>query len=278
MLRLGGTGFGVGLAAGYAPDRANGGFATDVHKSSAFVDWSLANGRASYQGAVALHDESGGTSLAQRYLSVSQRVRLGRAFLLQRVRFDAAGGRGGWSLANLDLNALTPLAGDLLVRAHYGRRSFTWTGLGEPDTVRPHQERLGGGLLFAGAHISLGADLSLTQWDDGTRAATWSASLAVPRTPVAGIGFGATATRYGAEDGDSYFLAPYLTRLFGTVSTNLSYQRYRTGGGRADDYQAGLLALSFPLPGRMYASLRAQSQWGSAASGNRLFASLARSF
>jgi len=276
-VRIGGRVFGIGAAAGFEPDRVNGGPDTDATKTSVFTDLMLRGPSADWQAGVVVHQDRAADGRTERFISGSQRLRVGRATLLHRMRLDAAQGWGDWSVTQLHVIAVTPLVGRLLARGHYARRSFDWQPL-EPDTVRPHNERRGAGLLYSGSNFSLSGDASLTDWTDGGSARTYSASIAVQRTFLAGLGFGVAATRWEGDDGYSDYLSPSITRRFGRGMTSVSWQRYRTAGPAISGYDAASLMLSFPLPGGMFSSLRLQTQWGDRTSSNRVFTSVWKSF
>jgi hypothetical protein len=276
MMRAGGR-FGVGFAAGYEPDRANGRLVTDNVKATAFVDYGYRTTRFGYEAGVSAHQGSDWLGADERFLSWSQRLRLGRAYLQQRARLDAGTGWSAWSLSQLDLTALMPLIGDLAVRAQFARRSFDGTVVGA-DSIRPRHERKGVGLLFSGSNLSMSADVSFNDWSDGVGTRTWSASAGLLRTPLAGLGLGVAANVWNSETGESRYISPWLSRSFGTASARVAYQRYEAAGSDASDYQATALSLSFGLPAGLQATIRAQTQWGASMSGHRLFTSLWKSF
>jgi hypothetical protein len=273
LVRVRGGGLSAGVAAGFEPDRVNGGFSTARRKSSVFVEVSARGAEVGYQNSLAVHDAQSDSGEDTRYLSLSQRLRLGRATLLQRVRVDAENGWGGWNVSHLDGSLLLPVAGPLMLRAHYQRRSFDWLPQ-DPDTVRPHQQRAGAGLLISSARVNLTADASVTRWSDGPQTRSYSGSIALSRL-LAGIGLGASGSWWAEAGTESYYISPFLERAFGRARANLAYQRY--DAGPASRNEAAVASLSFPMPGNLYTSIRASTQWGSGSS-QRLFMTLARSF
>jgi hypothetical protein len=190
------------------------------------------------------------------------------------LRADAETGWSGWNISHFDTNFLAPLIGDLMVRAHYQRRTFDWDL--DADSASPRQQRAGGGLLYAGTRFNLAADASLTRWSDGHETQSASASMALNRL-LAGTGLGASGSWWRDEDADSYYLAPWLERSFGRVRTNLSWQQYHASGAAASDYQSAVFSVSFPMAGGLYTMIRASTQWG-AGSSQRLFMTLSKSF
>ena len=77
------------------------------------------------------------------------------------MRLNATDGWSGWSLRQLDLNAMLPLLPGLYLQGHFARRSWDWD-LASPDTIRPQNERKGGGILVSAGRFSEGpGDLGL---------------------------------------------------------------------------------------------------------------------
>ncbi len=277
MMRAGGRGFGLGVASGFEPDQVNGGVDTRSTKYSVFSDWTVRRHSTSYQGGLSLHRERDTNGSEARYISGSERLRLGRAMFLQRIRVDAGPGWSGWSLTQLDLDALTPLFAKLLARAHYARRSFDWNPL-EPDTTRPHNARRGLGLIWSGALVDLSVDASLTDWSDGQNARSLSGSLSLQRLPLASLSLGLSGSQWESESENSWYLSPWIGRSYGRTNTTVSWQHYRAVTSTESSYEAASMTLSFPLPGGLYTSLRAQTQWGASSSSNRIVTSIWKPF
>jgi hypothetical protein len=276
MLRVGGRSAGIGVAAGYEPDRINGGFDRSSPKLSVFADYAYRGPRAGYTLNLSAHDDQGPIVQAGRYVSVSQRLRFGRASVQHRMRLSAADGWNAWTVTQLDLNAMLPLVSSLYVRGHFARRSYDWD-LAQPDTIRPQNERKGGGLMVSAGRFSLSTDASLAQWNDGGRTTNYSGSMSIARSPLAGIGLGASANLQQGDGMDSWYVSPWLTRNFGRASVSAAWQRYDATSGGPNEYQAASLSLTLPLPGGAFTSLRAQKQFGMSSS-NRIWASLWKSF
>jgi len=276
MIRLGGRSAGLGVAAGYEPDRVNGGFDRSSPKFSVFADYAYRGPSAGYSLNLSAHDDRGPTVDGGRYVSVSQRLRLGRASVQHRMRLNAADAWNGWSVTQLDLDAMLPLVSSLYIRGHFARRSYDWD-LSRTDTVRPQNERKGGGLLVAAGRFSLSMDASLAEWNDGGKARNYAGSMSIARSPLAGLGIGASANLQQGDGMDSWYISPWLTRSFGRTSVTASWQRYDATGGGPNEYQAASLSLTLPMPGGVFTSLRAQKQLGMSSS-NRVWASLWKSF
>jgi hypothetical protein len=276
MLRIGGRSAGIGLAAGYEPDRVNGGFDRSSPKLSVFADYAYRGPNAGYSLNLSAHDDQGPIVDAGRFVSISQRLRFGRASIQHRMRLSAADGWNAWTVTQLDLNAMLPLVSSLYIRGHFARRSYDWD-LSQPDTVRPQNERKGGGLMVSAGRFSLSMDASLAEWNDGGRTTNYSGSVSIARSPLAGIGVGASTNLQQGDGMDSWYVSPWLTRSFGRASMSASWQRYDASSGGANEYQAASLSLTLPLPGGAYTSFRAQKQFGMSSS-NRIWASLWKSF
>lgn len=276
-VRLGGRTVGIGAAAGFEPDRVNGGFSTEASKTSVFTDLMLRGETASWQVGLAAHRGTGLDGRIDRFVGQTQRLRIAGATLIQRVRLQAGDGWGDWTVGWLDVTTVIPLVGHLLARGHYARRSYDWQLL-EADTARPNNERAAAGLFYSSAVLSFSGDASLTEWSDGRVTRTYSASAAVQRSPLAGLGFGVVVTHSESEDAVSDYVAPSVTRRFGRSVASFTYQLYRAEGRSAMDYEAASLTLSVPVPGAMHASLRAQTQWGDQTSSNRIFTTLWKAF
>ena len=99
--------------------------------------------------------------------------------------------------------------------------------------------------------------------------------MALSRLPLARIGLGVSASWWTEAGADSYFISPYVERVFGNVRTSISWQRYDADA--ASPYESAVASFSLPLPGNVHAMIRASTQWGSGSS-QRVFMTLSRSF
>ena len=124
LMRVGGrTGPGIGVVAGFEPQRGNEGFSQDVTKVTGFADFSARGSSWSYSSDASFHVlRSDVDGLAdQTFAGWSQQLSLGRMTFNQRLRVDRAAGSGEWTLAQLRVRTGVSVAGPLRLNVGYSR-------------------------------------------------------------------------------------------------------------------------------------------------------------
>ena len=279
MVHYGEEGLGGGVALGFEPELWNEGVSTDRPKLSGFLDYNARGEGAEYSGALSFHTIRPRIDLPDRtYLGLSQRVRVGNAWIRQRLQVDRSNEGSEWTLTRLQLDASLPLSGGL--SAHGGWRR--WRGyypVLPTDGAGPRQDRASVGLSYWAGGGGLSADVSLDRPEMGEESRTVSSSFYLRRTPLLGLGFSATASYWTRGEDSSLFLSPEVRREFGRVEVRGAYRLYDTSTEFGEiHHQSADAALTFPLGRGFSARFQGFVQWGADLTSNRVLASLWKSF
>ena len=277
LIRVGGdSGLGVGVAAGFQPDRYNQGLSQDVPKVTGFLDYAIRRPEWRYQTDVSFHllRPRAEDLLDRSFGGWSQRLTVKRVSLDQKLQMDRNPETGTWSLTRLRLRASVGL--DHRVRVHAGvvRRRSPFLRLG--DLLSDAERNEGSvGLSVMGAVGSFSVDVASTGWNGEERGTAVSGSVGyrLGRVQLHGSG-----RRWARQGSSSLSAAPGVSFSWGSLRSRLGYQYYRTQGLTTLTSQAGDLSLSAPLSGGWRMTARIRQQWGSSFSGTYLRTSLSRSF
>jgi len=279
MVHYGEDGLGGGVAVGYEPALWNEGISTDKPKMSGFLDYNARGDAAEYSGAVSFHTMRPLTDLPDRtYLGLSQRLRLGSAWIRQRLQVDRSPSGSDWTLTRLQVDASLPLSGSL--SAHGGWRR--WRAASPVlliNRLAPQHDRANVGLSFWAAGGGFSADFSLDRPEAGEQARTVSSSLYLRRTPLLGLGFSGMASYWTRGANSSLLLAPEVRRAIGAGEIRGTYRFYQmTGDFIENRSHFADMAITFPIGAGVSARLQGFVQWGDDLSSNRILASLWKSF
>jgi hypothetical protein len=279
MVHYGEEGLGAGVAVGFKPELWNEGLSTERPQVSGFVDYSARGATSEYSGAVSYHTTRPSIDEPDRtYLGLSQRIRLGGAWIRQRLQVDRSIDGADWALTRLQLDASVPLPGGLSAHAGW-RRWRTYYAVVPFGELGPRRDRASAGLSFWSPGGGISADVSLDRPDVGDEARTVSSSFYLRRTPLLGLGFSGIASYWERGDDTSILLAPQLRRELGRAEVRAGYRFYRTSGGFGDIFSHfGDLAVTMPLGGGLSARIHGLVQWGDDLTSNRILASLWKSF
>ena len=279
LLRVGPRGLGAGVAVGFEPRWSNEGFSSDRPKLSGFVDFDARGEAAAYTGSVNFLGIRPADGLPDRTsVGLSQRLRVGRAWIHHRMEVDRDPLGSDWNLTRLQLDGSVTLAGGL--GAFAGWRRWRALPLWDPAAVLGPQEDRGHiGLSYWGGSGGGSVDLSLNRPEEGEGGRTVSGSFYVTRTPISGVGLGVSASRWSRVEDSSLLLSPQLTLSAGPVSFRGAYRYYNTvrsiGEERTHFTDA---SLTFPLGSGVYLRLLGSTQWGEDLSSNRIYASIWKGF
>ena len=279
MVHYGEDGLGGGVALGFEPELWNEGVSTQRPKVSGFLDYSAGGEAAEYEGAFsfsALRPESGQNE--RTYVGLTQRLRLGGAWIRQRLQLDRSVDGADWSMTRFQLDASIPLTEGL--SAHGGWRRWRPFHAGLPiDPLGTRQDRASLGLSYWNLAGGLSADVSFDRPEGGEEARTVSSSFFVRKSPLLGLGFSGNASYWTRGDVTSLLLSPEIRRGFGRTEVRGGYRFYETSGGFGENRtHFADLSLSFPLGGGISGRLHGFVQWGDSYSSNRILASLWKSF
>jgi hypothetical protein len=279
LLRVGPRGLGAGVAVGYEPRWSNEGFSSDRPKLSGFVDFDARGEAVAYTGSVNFLGIRPADGLPDRTsVGLSQRLRVGRAWIHHRMEVDRDPTGSEWNLTRLQLDGSVTLAGGL--GAFAGWRRWRALPLWDPEAVLgPREDRGHVGLSYWGRAGGGSIDFSVNRPEVGDGGRTVSGSFFLTRTPVPGIGLGASASRWSRGEDSSLGLAPQLSLSAGPVSFRGTYRYYNTLRSVGEE-KTHFTDVSFTVPmgSGVYLRLLGSTQWGEDLTSNRLYASVWKGF
>jgi len=279
LLRVGPRGIGGGVAVGFEPRWSNEGFGDQRPKALGFLDFDARGDRVTYSGAVSFLGIRPRDGLPDRTsVGLSQRLRVGRAWLHQRLEVDQDPSGSEWNLTRLQLDGSLSLAGGL--EAFGGWRRWRYLPLWSPgEALGPEEDRAHVGLSLWGRAGGGSVDFSLDRSQDGESGRMVSGSFFLMRLPWPGLGLGASASYWTREDDSSLLLSPEIRASLGSATLRGAYRFYRTvtGFGEIPTHFTDA-SLTFPLGGGLSVRLQGSTQWGGGLSSNRVFASIWKGF
>lgn len=281
LLRVGPRGLGAGVAVGFEPRWSNEGFGTERPKLSGFVDFDARGEQVAYSGAVTVLGIRPRDELRDRTaLGLSQRVRVGRAWIYNRVEVDRDPAGSEWNLTRLQLDGSLTLVGGL--GAFGGWRRWRPLSLWDPDPsaeLGPQEDRGHVGLSYWGGAGGGSIDLSVNRPEEGEGGRTLSGSLYLSRTPIPGVGLGASASRWSRGEETSLLLSPEFRISVGPWSLRGAYRYYNTVRTvREEKTHFTDASLTVPVGSGIYLRVLGSTQWGGDLSSNRIYASIWKGF
>jgi hypothetical protein len=279
LVHVGGRGLGVGVAAGFEPDRGDQGVSTTLPKYAAFVTYDVGDGPVRYATDVSVHHVRPRNGLpVHTYGGWSQYLRVRRLRLGSSLQVDRNPVAGTWLITRLNATASLPLVTGLELR---GRLSTyqpyqRWQAT-DPFPFR--RDQAGGGLVLWGPRGSASVDVTATRIEGGETSLTYGGAFSLLRTPIFGLDWSVSATWWDQDAFSALYGAAGIARVFGRVMTRASYQLYRAEDA---DFRSvshtGDLAVSIPLAQRVYATLQGRVQRGDDLWTNGLFVGLWTAF
>jgi len=280
LVRVGGYGFGGGVAAGFQPERANEGISTRFPKYSGFLNVATGSGSTRYQAALSVTSLRPRDSLPDHtYGAFGQRLQVGGLRLDQSIQVDRDPDSGGLTVTFLRAGASAPLTRELTVHGGYFMRRPYLFGLVQ-NVISSRQDRGNLGLSLWMLKGVVSGDVAVSRMADGETNYTYSTSFNFPRTGFGELGVSGAAS-YWSQGGDDsgLFIAPALNRFFGSVNTRLMYQLYLTeSAGTPIRSHTGDLSVTFPLARQLFSTLRLRGSRGDQLDSSGLFASIWMSF
>jgi hypothetical protein len=279
MVHLGDGGLGGGFAVGFEPDLWNESFSSNLPTVSGFLDYEKRGEENEYSGALSFRAVRPTVEIPdQTYVGLSQRIRLGDTWIRQRVQVQQRPGGTEWELARFQVDASVPLSGGL--RAQAGWRSWRASTLYfSQGSSAPTRQRGNVGLSYWGLQGGATVDLSLDRPQGDEQARTVSSSFFLRRTPLLGLGFAGTASYWVRGDDTSLAISPEIRRDFGPAELRGAYHLYQTEGQFGTiRHESADLTLTLALGHGLSARVQGWVQWGEDLTGNRLHASLWKSF
>lgn len=278
-IRLGNRTIGVGGVVGFQPERADQAPSSALPKYSAFVDYALRSGPVRYTMDVSFHRVlPRGSYFDHTFAGWSQRLRVGSFRLTTDVQADDDPISHTWKLSRARASGTLPVTRGLSVhgRASRDRPYFLF---GTANLLPFSRDQAGGGFLYFGSAGSIGADVTMNHGADGPWFAAYSASMGLSSIGVLGLGLSSAATYSDLRDGNAWFVTGDLSRHVGRADIRGTYQLYRSAiaGSVLESHTAGF-AFTVPLAQRVFASVRARSQFGAHIAATNVYMSLWTTF
>lgn len=277
MVRVGGDGgAGLGIAAGFQPDRSSEGLSGDVPKVTGFADYSIRRPDWRYRTDISLHilRPKAEDLLDRTFGGWSQRLTVKRVSFDQKLQVDRNPETGSWTLARLRLRASVALEDRVRIHAGVVRRKASF--LRQDDLLSDSQRDEGNvGLSVMGEAGSLSANIGSTGWSGEERGTALSGSAAYRLGGAQLHGSGRWWSRAGSS---SLSLAPGLSFRWRSFRTRLGYQYYETKGLTTLVSHAGDASVTSSLAGGWRITVRLRQQWGRTFSGSYLRTGISRSF
>lgn len=279
LIHVGGRGLGVGLAAGFEPERGDQSVSTTLPKYAAFATYDVGDGPVRYATDVSVHHVRPRNGLAEHtYGGWSQYLRVHRLRLGSTLQVDRDPTTSTWEITRLNATASVPIVEGFELR---GRLSVyqpyqIWRTT-SPFSFRRDQGSVG--LFFWRPRGSISADVTAARLEGGVTSYTYAGAFSLLRTPVFGLDWSTSASYWTQEAFTALYGTAGIAREFGRVMARASYQLYRAGDVDLRSVShTGDLALSIPLARSVYATLQGRVQRGDNLWTNGLFAGLWTAF
>ena len=293
------NGFGGGVAAGFQPIGTEG-ITADLPKYSLFLNYKYARSRTSYATDLSFHQlRPRDGRLTHTYLGWSNRLRVDRFLLSQRIQVDRNPATDRWTVTNLQASLTAPLGPMLSLNAGYSlRQPYAMGSTGTPveadpldaaeapggpagiatplpeDPISFRRDRVFGGLSLRLAGGTIAADFSTSRIEGGEVNTSYSTGFSFPRTALAGLGFSAGASYWTQAGSKGLVVTPTISRDFGRVQTQATYQFYRTQNATGEiTTNAGEVGIRIPITDRIGSSIRGRIQRGSSLNSSSLITS-----
>ncbi len=279
LLRVGGRGFGVGVVAGFQPDRANEGPSTDLPKYTAFADYSLGRGAVRYSGDLSVHQvKPKGDLLDHTFAGWSQALRVGAVRLTSDLQVDRDPELSEWKITRARVTGAIPVARGFTLNGRYAHDRPYYL-FRTTDLLPFARDQVGGGFDYFGGNASFRVDVTANQFEGGDWSMAYGGSVGLQRTGILGLGLNVGGTYWTLNNTTALQAFGDLTRRFGRVDVRGSYQFYRTAWDpRTAVTHTGALSLVVPLGARVYTMLQARTQQGANLVSNSIQFSLWTSF
>jgi hypothetical protein len=277
LVRVGGrSGPGIGVVAGFAPQRGNEGFSQDVTKITGFADYSVRGGSWRYSTDLSFHAVRSDVAglFDQTFAGWSQQLSLGRITFNQRLRVDREQGTSTWSLAQLRVRTGIAITGPLRLNIGYSRmRPGLLRGL--LPVLSPERQEITAGFSIFEGRRSLMFDVGTTRRADEERGLSFSGSAS---TYLGSLQIYASGRHWSRAGMSTIAAAPGIGFAWGWLATRLGYQRYQTRSTETFTSQSGRVDFTATPTGGFWITLGGEQQWGSTFEGTRLRFSVGRSF
>ncbi|HET7043054.1 MAG TPA: hypothetical protein VFI13_13635 [Gemmatimonadales bacterium] len=263
MLHRGTSAGGVGVLAGFTPDRGNAGFQSSEPKLGGVAHFRSRGTGVRYRSEVALdllfpRDTAGTHAIA----GWGQAVEAGGLLLSSSLQADRMPLMRRWGVTRLYTRLSTRLgtAGTL-----YTGYTLNRLDLGDTTTgVIPYRrDQVNAGLTFWSGGKGFSADVSTsrqhalpTQW-------AWSANATARGRGAAALGGGLVAMYWTGGPSHGLLVSPSVLRRFGAVDGQFDYQYYRSASGTTTSVSHAFeLGARLPLSAHTQFSIRLRERIG----------------
>jgi len=277
MLRAGGRRAGIGVIGGFQPNRADQGFSTDLPKLTAFADFRVRKGNASYSGDVSAHRVQPTNGLPDHtFFGLSQRARFDRIRLSQELQVDRDPTSQAWEITRFYLQSSVRVSKTVDLRASVSRRRpyRLWDSV---SVISYARDRVSGGLNVRAGRATVGVDVAANRDENGQIGPSYSAHLFIPRVgPVALTG---SASYWKGVDYKVVSLAPGVAFTRGRTRIDAGYRYNQSDYGARGFLTHSIVAgLSVGLSRGLRYNIRTSTQWGSGVHSNRFYSGISKSF
>lgn len=271
---------GVGVTAGFQPDRADGFVSIDLPKYTVFghvrvSPRPLRIDLAAVAGQVLPQTDG---LVNRTFAGASARVSTDRAALSTDVLVDRALESGDFVFSRFLVRGSWTALPRLRLRArYYHRRPYLL--FGSIQTLAKASDRVGGGLSYSlGGRLLRGtvlrADVSQSMRGDVT-SLTYSGGVFVPRLPGIDLGLNLSGSLWTRDGHESVYVLAALTRTFGLIHTSIGYQFQQSPLLTESLTTHGVEGtLQIPLLDGVSATVQASGQFGQTVSNARLYTGL----
>lgn len=275
MLHRGDDRFGVGVLAGFEPDRGNSGFRSTEPKLGAVVHGRTSRPGMRYRSEFAVNvffpKDAPTTHVMTGW---GQALQLHAFLVSNSLQIDRETLTGHWVVTRL-LTRLSTRLGDAgtIYAGHALRQPYLDRTL--PGVIPYRRDQLNGGFSYWSGTLGYSLDVSRNQQEGLSSQMAYSGSVSVrPRDPK-GFGYALSATHWSDPEVSGILLSPAVTRRVGAADLKLDYQYYRSVTNGTASLSHGLeLGGRVPLGARAQFSFRARERFGDHLQSSGVYAGL----
>jgi hypothetical protein len=281
LLHIGGrSGLGVGMAAGFEPERGDQAVATTLPKYSGFVTYRAGNGPVRYSTDVAFQQVRPRNDLDDlpdhSYFTWQQYLRVPGFLVTNDLQVDRDPEQQQWTLTRLNARFAVPVTRGLQLHARVARlQPYAFWRTTDLITSRRDQGALG--FSLSGRTGTLGADVTANRYDTGTWGWTYAGSFVLYRTPFFGFDWGASGSYWTRNEFRALYGTSTLTHAFGVLQPRLAYQLYSStvaGAGNSVTTHTGEVGFSLAISRAVSGTIQGRFERGSNMTSNGVYAGL----
>ncbi|HEV2292192.1 MAG TPA: hypothetical protein VGR60_10195, partial [Gemmatimonadales bacterium] len=275
MLHRGTDALGVGVLAGFEPDRGNGGFQSTDPKVGAVLHARTGGAGVRYRSALSVNLVfPSGAGSTHAIVGVTQGIQL-RAFTVSGdLQVDRNPVTTHWVVTRLLGRMSTRLGQSGTIYAGYAIRQpyVDWTVV----TVIPYRrDQVNAGFTLWSANGGVSADVSSSQQEGSATQWAYTASGSWRSRTLTATGAGLSTTYWTDHASSGLLFSPSLLRRVGSADLDLVYQYYLSDVAGAHSVSHGIeFGARLPLAARTQLSLRARERLGGYLQSSGIYAGL----